>query len=156
VAGAATVLPKDPLSKVLTRRPDRCRVLGMDTLTVPNTPEAQGLLLSARQWADVAISEALGSVRSRGVVRRHHEAEACRAARLSARYAIRLLGLGSGAVLVSAEDNARLEGFADAEELIAGMLERMAKASPVTQAALLGAALAVRLGQHRDEPEVRP
>jgi hypothetical protein len=68
------------------------------------------------------------------------------------------------------EIDARLEGFADAEELIAGMLERMAASeeakmqgwSPEVQArghragTLREAALAVRLGQHRDEPEVRP
>jgi hypothetical protein len=70
----------------------------------------------------------------------------------------------------SAVEDARRGGFADAEELIAGMLERMAGAQEARgeeaqslkgiygqrAQVLREAALAVRLGQHRDEPEVRP
>jgi hypothetical protein len=51
-------------------------------------------------------------------------------------------------------DDLRAEGFADCEELVAGMLERMAErvgeADPAGRSLLLSAALAVRLGQHRN------
>lgn len=60
----------------------------------------------------------------------------------------------------SGVEDARLEGFADCEELVAAMLERMADAGENIQGwkpeardlrarTLREAALAVRLGQHR-------